>query len=263
MLVLDRAAESHDDRRLVAHLAPDEPAENAELASRSYLDQVRRGRCRCRLMTRADLLAVPFSESAESLGGSGECRAGANRGDEPPTDADGRRYRIARLLTGMSIPELRWCRCGEARDAEQAEQVGPVSVREAIAAIDSYEPIRSQTTRAVRRHQADAAVSVAVLRAELSRVESSPIVLNRALRETVLATIERDALSMSEIAMRCGRIKRDASGRESGETSWLARRLGLLAEGGRDTPTRWIHTDVLALIARDGLGISPREVEAG
>ena len=61
--------------------------------------------------------------------------------------------------------------------------------------------------------------------------------------------------------MRCGRIKRDAAGNESGETSWLARRVGLLPEGGRDAPTRWIHTDVLALIARDGLGVSPREVE--
>jgi hypothetical protein len=67
---------------------------------------------------------------------------------------------------------------------------------------------------------------------------------------------------MSEIAMRCGRIKRDATGNESGETSWLARRLGLLPEGGRRHLTPWIHSDVLALIARDGLGLSPREVEA-
>jgi hypothetical protein len=66
---------------------------------------------------------------------------------------------------------------------------------------------------------------------------------------------------MSEIAMRCGRVKRDSAGNESGETSWLARRLGILPEGGRDTPTPWVHSDVLALIARLGLGISPREVE--
>ena len=31
--------------------------------------------------------------------------------------------------------------------------------------------------------------------------------------------------------MRCGRAKRDSSGNESGETSWLARRVGLLPEG--------------------------------
>jgi hypothetical protein len=66
---------------------------------------------------------------------------------------------------------------------------------------------------------------------------------------------------MSEIAIRCGRVKRDRRGNESGETSWLARRLGLLPEGGQSTPTPWIHSDVLALIARSGLGLSPREVE--
>ncbi len=57
--------------------------------------------------------------------------------------------------------------------------------------------------------------------------------------------------------MRCGRVKRDAAGNESGETSWLARRLGLLPEGGRKRATPWIHSDVLALIARDGLGVEP------
>jgi len=92
-------------------------------------------------------------------------------------------------------------------------------------------------------------------------VRESPIVLNRRLRETVLAAIGREGLSMSEIATRCGRIKRDSKGNESGETSWLARRLGLLPEGGQGAPTPWIHTDVLGLIARRGLGISPREVE--
>jgi hypothetical protein len=30
---------------------------------------------------------------------------------------------------------------------------------------------------------------------------------------------------------------------------------------GKPRPTPWVHSDVLALIARDGLGISPREVE--
>jgi hypothetical protein len=66
---------------------------------------------------------------------------------------------------------------------------------------------------------------------------------------------------MSEIAIRCGRIKRDRNGNASGETSWLARRLGIMPEGGCTAPTPWIHTDVLALIARCGLGVAPREVE--
>jgi hypothetical protein len=118
------------------------------------------------------------------------------------------------------------------------------------------------TRRALADREQDGAISVAVLRAEAARVLTSPIVLNRKLRVTALATIERRGLSMSEIAMRCGRIKYDAAGNASGETSWLARRLGILPEGGRRTPTPWIHSDVLALIARDGLGLSPHEVEA-
>jgi hypothetical protein len=104
-------------------------------------------------------------------------------------------------------------------------------------------------------------VSVCRLAGELERLARSPIVLNRALREAVQRALARGELSMSEIAIRCGRVKRDRKGNESGETSWLARRLGLLPEAGRDTPTPWVHSDVLALIARRGLGVSPREVE--
>ncbi len=91
----------------------------------------------------------------------------------------------------------------------------------------------------------------------------SPIVLNRKLRQAVLVAIERQGLSMSEIALRCGRVKRDSKGNMSGETSWLARRVGILPESGTTRPTPWVHSDVLALIARNGLGISPREVELG
>ena len=122
-------------------------------------------------------------------------------------------------------------------------------------------PERRLTARAIGFHERAGDVSVTVLRAELRRVQVSPIVLNRGLREAVLDAVDRRGQSMSEIAMRCGRVKRDAAGNESGETSWLARRLGLLPEGGRKRATPWIHSDVLALIARDGLGVSPREVE--
>lgn len=261
-LVLDRDATTRSDRRVVAHLAPDEPPENADVASRRYLEQARHGRCRCRALTAEDLRVVPFRD--DDVGDSGD---GVDAEENPlpsaamPSDDLGRRYRIVDLQTGMSIPELRWCR-GAASSLRGESTPEPVSVREAIASLDAYEPISTQTSTAIRRHRGDATISVATLRAELARVLESPIVLNRALRNAVLAAIERDALSMSEIAIRCGRVKRDAAGNVSGETSWLARRLGLLPEGGRDTPTRWIHTDVLALIARDGLGVSPREVEA-
>jgi hypothetical protein len=167
-------------------------------------------------------------------------------------------YRLERLLTGMSIPELRWRRHSSEPGARCARIV---SVRDAIARLESYEPVRTLTRRALARHHGDGEVSSTVLRVELRRLQLSPIVLNRRLREVVLETADREGLSMSEIAIRCGRIKRDRCGNESGETSWLARRLGVLPEGGRSSPTPWIHSDVLALIARRGLGISPREVE--
>ncbi len=138
---------------------------------------------------------------------------------------------------------------------------GIVSVRDVIGALQDYEPVRALTTAAIRAHHDDPGLSVAVLRAELARVAASPIVLNRRLRERVVQALARDGLSMSEIAVRCGRVKRDRRGNVSGETSWLARRLGLLPEGGERSPTPWIHSEVLALIARCGLGVCPWEVE--
>jgi hypothetical protein len=251
VLVLDRDATTLGDRRLLAHLAADEPPENAELVSRCFLRQASRARCSCRLLTASDLRAIPFTE--------GDADAVEPELDAALHDGHGRSYRIERLASAMSIPEMRWCRRGHERHGYAPE---PLSVRETIACLERYEPILASTRRivAANRHSDD--VSIAVLRAELLRMQESPIVLNRALRAAVVEAVERRGQSMSEIAMRCGRIKRDPAGNESGETSWLARRLGLLPEGGRSKPTPWIHSDVLALIARDGLGLSPREVES-
>ncbi len=252
VLVVDLDAATLADRRLVAHLGADEPPENAAIVSDCYLRQVLRDGCRCRRLTPGDLHSPPFAEVL-CVSSGGEAPVG-----DGPVDRRGHIYRLERLSTDMSIPELRWRRrpSGRAHGDPQT-----VSVREAIAALESYEPIRQLTSRALALGEDDDAVSTAVLRAELVRMRESPIVLNRGLRETVAAAIERQGLSMSEIAMRCGRVKRDRAGNESGETSWLARRLGILPEGGRATPTPWIHSDVLALIARQGLGISPREAE--
>ncbi|HEY2768555.1 MAG TPA: hypothetical protein VGI76_09865 [Solirubrobacteraceae bacterium] len=138
-----------------------------------------------------------------------------------------------------------------------------MSLREVIAGLQSYEPARRCTIEALARHHDDPAISVAALRAELARMDASRIVLNRGLREAVLGAVKTRGLSMSEIALRCGRVKYDARGNASGETSWLARRVGIAPEGGEREPTPWVHSDVLALIARSGLGISPREVELG
>jgi hypothetical protein len=138
-----------------------------------------------------------------------------------------------------------------------------VTVREVIGSLEIYQPVQSLTVEALCAHHRDSRVSTAVLRAELKRITASPVVLNRGLREAVLAAINDGGLSMSEVAIRCGRSKRGERGCESGETSWLARRIGILPEGGKNAPTPWVSSDVLALIAREGLGSSPREVELG
>ncbi len=253
VLVFDRDAATQADRRLVVHLAADEPRENAAIAAHDYLSKVRRERYLCRHLLPEDLTSPPFPDPCFDCDGSS-----AEIGNEV-VDAQGCRYELAPLDAGMSIPELRWRRLAPSAEARQVT----VSVREAIGKLQDYEPVRALTRRSLGLHEADEGISVTALRGEFLRVQDSPIVLNRGLREAVLGVVEQQGLSMSEIAIRCGRVKRDAAGNESGETSWLARRLGLLPEGGRKTPTPWIHSDVLGLIARDGLGVSPREVELG
>jgi hypothetical protein len=212
---------------------------------------VRLGAHRCRPLSGADLRADPFAENEIGADWSTTQQALGPK----LLDRYGRRHRLELVHAGMSIPELRWTRAGGGSGGRS------VSVREAIAALESYEPVRTLSRSALASHGDDPDVSVTTLRAEVGRVLHSPIVLNRGLREAVVARVARDELSMSEIAIRCGRVKRDNRGNESGETSWLARRLGLLPEGGSEAPTPWIHSDVLGLISRNGLGISPREVE--
>jgi hypothetical protein len=242
-LVIDRDLGSGGHPRLLARLEPDEPVSNAALICERYLASPLAGR-RCRAPHRAD--ALPLRQA-----------------DERPADdvwsvrANGCLHTLLALPCEMSIPALRWTRT--VSDAPATA----VSLRSAIAVLESYEPLCGHTRDALARHGEDPSVSSSSLQTELARVLRSPIVLNRGLREAVLARIGRGEATMSEIAMRCGRLKRDAKGNRSGETSWLARRIGLLPEGGQRVATPWVHTDVLALIARDGLGIAPREVELG
>lgn len=253
VLVIDRDAATLGERRLVAHLAADEPPENAAIACEQYL-QDPAGRW-CRSVTPDDLALAPFADTEEL-----EPRSPATPSVKELTDRQGRIYCLEINSTGMSIPELRWWR--KSSSGEQ-ESFASISMREVIASLESYEPVRTLTHRALALHRDNDEVSIAVLRAECARMDVSKIVLNRGLRRAVLAAAATQGLTMSEIAMRCGRVKHDSRGKESGETSWLARRLGIAPESGKSTPTPWIHTDVLALIARRGLGISPREVELG
>jgi len=254
LLVIDRDSATLGDRRLVAHLAADEPAENAMLVCRRYIEDGHAGRYRPRTVTAADFEVEPLAGQAEGAGpGAPEAEESAHL---DRTDCSFRLGPSQR--SSLSIPELRWRRL-PAGAPEGRSTV--LSLRDVVAKLQSYEPACSLTERALLAHEDAAGMSISVLRLELVRVRESPIVLNRALREEVLRTLERRELSMSQIAIRCGRVKRDCKGNESGETSWLARRVGLLPEGGQSAPTPWIHSDVLALIARRGLGVSPREVE--
>ncbi len=257
VLVVDRDTVKLGDCRLVAHLAADEPSENAARMCDHYLHDEHRGRCR--RVSAEDLTGRPSAEEeSPSRPASGNPRRAelvGRRGEERDYA-----YRLEPLRTEPSDVELRWRR--HSRRAGPATPT-PVCVRDVIGAVESYEPVCELTLRAMAMYRDDPQISTAVLRDELVRVRKSPIVLNRRLRQAVLTAVEHRGLSMSEIAHRCGRVKRGCKGGACGETSWLARRVGILPESGTDRLGPWVHSDVLALIARDGLGISPREVELG
>lgn len=260
VLVMDRDAVTLGDRRLVAHLDADEPSENAALVCAHYLKDAHRGRCR--RVSAEDLTGRPSAENEGSLrlaavGPDGTELAGRRVENK---DCDRCAYRLELVRMHSSVTELRWRR--HLRRAGSPTPT-PVSLREVVGAVESYEPVCALTLGALAMYRCDPHICTAALRNELERLRESPIVLNRKLRQAVLAAIERQGLSMSEIAHRCGRVKRDRKGNTSGETSWLARRVGVLPDSGADRPTPWVHSDVLALIARNGLGISPREVELG
>lgn len=249
-LVIDRLEGTHADARLVAHLAADEPPGNAAVVCSMYLADGSRGRCRS--LTARDLDSAPFVDAPVDSD-DGEASL-----DTPLLDAEGIRYCIREVCADGSFPELRWTRSLAPGAREPFE---PLSLRDVVARLHEYEPARTLTLTALASLRDDRRVSTHRLEGELKRVASSPIVLNRRLREVVTQRLASGDLTMSEIAIRCGRTKRDSRGNVSGETSWLARRIGQLPEGGETEPTPWISSDVLALIAREGLGVSPREVE--
>lgn len=237
-LLVDRLADGLGDNRLLAHLPADEPAQNAQLICRMYLADPRRG---CRRLRADDFKALPLAEPAVDTAGTvGDLR-----------DAAGSLYRI-RLVDGRPRC-LRWTRSSSGHP----ERFDVVSLRDVVAALESYEPARAFTRGAIA-HATDAPTYT--LRQELRSLARSPFVLNRALREAVLHAIEHQDATMSEIAIRCGRVKHTPTG-TSGETTWLSRRIGLRPDSTSGRITPWVHTEVLALIARDGLLIAPADVE--
>jgi len=245
-LVVDYQLGTLIDGRLVARLSPDEPEENAQIVCDLYLADENRGRCR--------------AVSSEDFEGSRHATPPpAAEQPLPPArlrDADGYVYRIRELDSERSGPELRWTR-SQRPGSEDAFDA--LTLRDVIGHLQAYDPARALTYQALACSLER--VSKGRLAAELQRLNDGVIVLNRRLREAVQRAVAGGELSMSEIARRCGHTKRDTRGNLSGETSWLARRIGLLPEAGQQHPCPWIHTDVLARIARDGLCISPLEVE--
>lgn len=251
-LVIDWIAGTRSDPRLVGEIAADESAGNARILARMYLDDPSKG-C-CRRLRREDLR--PPQETPASPAPAGGPAAVV----EVLCDRAGRIYTIGRLpRSGHSSCELRWTRRRHHEDGEPEV----LSVRGVVGALESYEPARTITATAIDAHRHDPSVSIEALRLELQRLANSSTVLNRGLREAVQARVQAGQVSMSEIAIRCGRVKRHPGGQLSGETSWLARRIGVKAEVPGQPPTPWVHTDVLALIARHGLHVCPREVELG
>lgn len=307
-LVVDRDAATLCDRRLLAHLAADEPPENARIVCDLYLADPSK---RCRRM-RPDDLRVPALAAAPGAStehdektdadGAGSTRRADNPdggrpvdgecsddpvgerpdgeclGDEDPDhdrpdgegldDRDGVRtvrrgawsYSLRPVSERRQGTQLCWCRGRVRDDCGRRGGFRRVRLRDIVATFEAYEPVRALTASAIASHAGDSHVAVTQLSEEYERLCASPIVLNRGLREAVTRAVEQGT-SLSEIALRCGFLKRDRNGKVSGETSWLARRVGMMPEGGERRPTPWVHSDVLAVVARAGLGMSPRDVE--
>jgi hypothetical protein len=247
-LVVDRLADGSGDARLVAHLTADEPDLNAVVVTDIYLADPARA---ARRVTAEDFVRLPLAHPSDEPA----------HPDRVLFDPHGIPFRLAPVRSdAANVPELRWLRQPPAGSDGPAQCV---SARRVVGALEDYQPVRSLTAAAIARHRHDPALSVATLGLELRRLGASPIVLNRRLREAVIDASIRRGLSFSAIALACGRTKYDRRGRRSGETSWLARRIGLLGDDAVRRPSPWVHSDVLGLIARDGLGLAPHEVELG
>lgn len=243
ILVVDRLSGGLGDSRLVGHLDAGEDAGSAQTLCDLYLADPSRGRCR--RLCRADLRSVPGPAPLTDPAVF----------DRVLGDSDGNSYRLSVLECAP------WTLSWTCAPQSPCDPVEIVTVRDVIGRLEAYEPVPTMTRQAITACAGD--IETRCIQRELDCVEHSSTVLNRGLREAVQHAITRHQSTLAEIAMRCGRLKPETRGHGSGETSWLARRIGQAPDSvtGRRTP--WVHTDVLALIARDGLGVAPCEVEVG
>jgi hypothetical protein len=139
VLVIDQDAATLTDRRLVAHLAADEPAANARIAADLYLGEPD-GRF-ARPLEDRDWLSLPDGRDPPEE-------------PEPPSpgelrDGRGRRYRVAAVTDHRYGRQTRWLRRGARGRTET------VTLRTVIGALETYEPARAMTRAAfarARRH---------------------------------------------------------------------------------------------------------------
>src|SRR5271165_4572282 len=172
-LVIDRLACTHADARLVAHLAADEPTENARIVTDMYLADETRGRCRP--VTAQDLKLSPLAASRPTAEQPSASQASL-------LDAEGHSHRIREVATGDALPALRWTR---SRHPGCDQDFDVLTLRDVIARLEDYEPARTLTGEALALHRENPRVSTCQLQCEFDRVTASPIVLNRGLREVV------------------------------------------------------------------------------
>ena len=122
VLVVDRDAITLGDRRLVAHLAPDEPAENADIVCAHYIADLE-GHW-CRRVSSEDLREVPVHGAAATIAVAGDAGSVVGESDvrRELSDARGDTYRLedrpnrALRVGAALVQEVRVARCSGGRE---------------------------------------------------------------------------------------------------------------------------------------------------
>ena len=179
-LVVDRDRDTHGDARLVAHLAGDEPCENAALICERYLEDPVATRRRCRLLTAEDARITPFAEPADGDVDRSQGEAVSR------STGDGCRYGLEPSTAACRSPSC----AGVGIPADGRRRGRAVSVREAVAAWRA-------TSRYARSRSARCGRTAATPRSRRPCCAPSSRGCGRArscstggLREVVLATVD-------------------------------------------------------------------------
>ena len=234
-LVVDRERATQRDPRLLGELAREEPIANAKALVADYMRR------------------SPAQRRCAPLTGARSHHVAAREPPQLPRQLcgpDGSWYRIAEIgAEPGACGALRWQRT---LPATRGARGSVTTLRDVVGALESYGPAIAMSEHAIA---ANPTVDHKVLAGEIKKLRNSTLVLNRRLREAVEAALAV-SMPLCEIAARCGRYRRDCA--ETGEGSWVARRVGIAADGGATTP--WITSDTLSQIA-EAIGLDPQDVE--